>query len=327
MPKDYNVPSTAKQVYAQKTLDAFRNSMLIEEVHRAAARVDPQKLHDETVTYVSTENSRKLQGAGIREETVFALPSILLDNPKLLGYYRMLMGISEKQFYNSISGLSGYRQMEHEGTIGRHTEGDIQELCIAINKAIDDFLAACVSDTLSLDLPELPIMTLGVYVDGVWRNNIGTNAARSVFASIREIVSDSGISVSDKTATSFLFTTKNGREFTVISGSDPDVQIFEIINHEKHTILCIEIKGGQDVANVHNRAGEAEKSHQKAKSVGWQEAWTVIYLAGLTDDQKNKILTEAPTTDHWFDINQVVARGGDSYEDFNKSLKLKLGIS
>jgi hypothetical protein len=32
--------------------------------------------------------------------------------------------------------------------------------------------------------------------------------------------------------------------------------------------VAVEIKGGKDYSNIHNRIGEAEKSHQKAKKEG-----------------------------------------------------------
>lgn len=66
------------------------------------------------------------------------------------------------------------------------------------------------------------------------------------------------------------------------------------------------------MANVHNRAGEAEKSHQKAKKQGYVHFWTIIHLKGV---DLNKLKDESPTTTAWFDTAQVLARAGDSWED------------
>ncbi len=50
--------------------------------------------------------------------------------------------------------------------------------------------------------------------------------------------------------------------------SDPDVLITEKLQSGVRYILSIEVKGGTDASNIHNRLGEAEKSHLKAKKFG-----------------------------------------------------------
>jgi len=74
---------------------------------------------------------------------------------------------------------------------------------------------------------------------------------------------------------------------------------------------AIEIKGGTDVSNAHNRAGEAEKSHQKAKKEGFRDYWTIISKADLNVE---KLKSESPTSNSWFDVAQVLARGGRRLE-------------
>jgi len=53
------------------------------------------------------------------------------------------------------------------------------------------------------------------------------------------------------------------------------------VNEKTHNIVAIEVKGGTDVSNAHNRAGEAEKSHTKAKGKGFRDFWTIISKKGL----------------------------------------------
>ena len=79
----------------------------------------------------------------------------------------MLMGISEKQFYTSSSGLSVFKTMEHDGKRTAISDNDIEDLCIAINAAINIFLDSATKATLANDLYDLPLMTLGIYADGV----------------------------------------------------------------------------------------------------------------------------------------------------------------
>lgn len=104
---------------------------------------------------------------------------------------------------------------------------------------------------------------------------------------------------------------------------DPDVRIQELIGEGVHHKVAIEVKGGTDISNVHNRAGEAEKSHQKARNFGFPEFWTVISKQGL---ELQKLQSESPTTNHWFDVTEVLARKGKDWDDFRQRLAGAVGI-
>ena len=83
------------------------------------------------------------------------------------------------------------------------------------------------------------------------------------------------------------------RTVTIALAADPDVRITEHFGTTVRQKVAIEIKGGTDVSNAHNRAGEAEKSHQKAKVQGFREFWTVIAKKGLN---VQTLQAESPTT-------------------------------
>lgn len=319
------IPSTAKQLKTQKILNEYKKRMLGQQVADTAKKVDPNEFHAEIPKYISTYGMSTLASLDIREEKLYALPCVLKKNPFLLGYYRLLLGISEKQFYSSATGLTSFAKMEHEGVLGKINDEKINELCYAINKSVDIFLNNSMKPEIKDDIRDLPIMTLGIYADGVWRNDIGNNAAKNVFIAIKNIVQNSGAKMNVISNKEFEFEDSEGEKYKVLTASDPDVSIVKMgAPNEKK--LCIEIKGGQDVANVHNRAGEAEKSHQKAKAIGWEETWTIIFFVGLTDDQQSKLFTESPTTDEWFDVNEICAQAGPTYEEFINKLCERLKI-
>ena len=85
--------------------------------------------------------------------------------------------------------------MEHDGKITKNSEQEINNLCYAINSAMENLLKSVNRSTLTHDLEALPLMTLGVYADGVWRNIIGTQAALHVFGTIKQIVKSSGADI------------------------------------------------------------------------------------------------------------------------------------
>jgi len=85
------------------------------------------------------------------------------------------------------------------------------------------------------------------------------------------------------------------------------IRIQEEFEGKLRNKVAIEIKGGTDVSNAHNRAGEAEKSHQKAKKQGFRDYWTLISKTGLSVE---KLKQESPTTNSWFDVAQVFGAAG-----------------
>jgi hypothetical protein len=115
------------------------------------------------------------------------------------------------------------------------------------------------------------------------------------------------------------------RQGTVVIGlaSDPDIRIQEEFDDQLRNKVAIEIKGGTDISNAHNRAGEAEKSHQKAKNQGFRDYWTIISKAGLNVD---KLKSESPTTNSWFDVAHVLGRDGADWNEFRSRFAEATGI-
>jgi len=105
--------------------------------------------------------------------------------------------------------------------------------------------------------------------------------------------------------------------------ADPDIRIQEEFDGTLRNKVAVEIKGGTDVSNVHNRAGEAEKSHQKARNEGFRDFWTIILKQGV---DSAKLHAESPTTTSWFDVAQVLARSGDDWDEFRSRLAGEVGV-
>ena len=89
------------------------------------------------------------------------------------------------------------------------------------------------------------------------------------------------------------------------------------------TVIAIEIKGGHDVSNIHNRVGEAEKSHQKARKAGFVECWTIINVDRFDDA---KLKRESPATDRFFRLSAIAAQAGSEFADFRSRLRSLTGV-
>jgi hypothetical protein len=108
-------------------------------------------------------------------------------------------------------------------------------------------------------LSELPLLTLGAQLYGKNNNEIGKQAVLSVFASIGEIVRDHELEHNER---EIVIRNASSRKVVIRVGTDPDITVIEDFKDEARHKVAIEIKGGSDRSNAHNRAGEAEKSHQ-----------------------------------------------------------------
>ena len=114
-------------------------------------------------------------------------------------------------------------------------------------------------------MAELPLLTLGQQIQGGINNLIGRRAITDVFLAIRDLVVGS---IETEEPARLVVKNAAGRAVYILLASDPDVSIYEEMLGETHRLVAIEVKGGRDRSNAHNRAGEAEKSHRKAKAMG-----------------------------------------------------------
>lgn len=83
------------------------------------------------------------------------------------------------------------------------------------------------------------------------------------------------------------------------------------------------MKGGEDYSNIHNRVGEAEKSHQKAKKNGYVECWTVVNVDRMDMEMARK---ESPTTNRFYHISSLLNQVSEGYQDFSLQIRSIVGI-
>ncbi len=113
-----------------------------------------------------------------------------------------------------------------------------------------------------------------------------------------------------------------GRTVRIAFASDPDIAILETLPTMAVPSVSIEIKGGADVSNVHNRVGEAEKSHQKAKSGGFTQFWTIL-KARIAPEIARR---ESPTTTAFFNLDEISDAETVAHQQFRDLLYHTIGI-
>jgi XcyI restriction endonuclease len=315
----FNPPGSARQVRFYQLLVAARKQWFIDALSEALGQLDQDTVKEQIREYVPDDAQKILAAAGLRDEHVFPVPALLEAKPSLVGYYRLLLGAPQKSFYKGLTGLSRFKSMEELGTISKGARAWVPEFCRAMAKPLAEFVRGIPKIT-ERDLRELPLLTFGSQLQGSNNTQIGKTAMRDVFIAVKETVAGYIVATADNRVT---LKNSAGRTVLISLAHDPDVRIQEEVSDQMHHRVAIEVKGGTDVSNVHNRAGEAEKSHQKAKRSGFPEFWTIISKQGL---DISKLKSESPTTNRWFDVAEVLARSGRDWDDFRQRLAGACGI-
>src|SRR5438045_2950819 len=87
-----NLPSSSLQVSIATALEAFRRLYLQQALAQTISGIRIAKLNAELEEFAPADDLQRLAALGLRGEFVFPVPSLLRANPRLLGYYRLLMG-------------------------------------------------------------------------------------------------------------------------------------------------------------------------------------------------------------------------------------------
>ena len=181
-------PAASRQVTFHQLLVAARKTLLMDALSAALGRVNPTKLKAELATYIPRDTQRILAAAGIRDEHVFPTPIILETGPMLVGYYRLLLGIPQKTFYVTDTGMSQFKSMEARGVLNDRQKAALPAFCKAMSEGLADLVRQMSPTITPRDVAELPLLTIGAQFQGSNNNTIGKRAILDVFLSIREVV-------------------------------------------------------------------------------------------------------------------------------------------
>ncbi len=313
-------PSATRQVAFHQLLVAARRTVLLDALSEALASVDPAATRAEIQAHAPRDVLQILAAAGIRDEHVFPTCVVLTAKPTLVGYYRLLLGSPQKSFYAGATGLGLFKSAESAGILTRRQRELLPEFCGKMTAVLAELIRQVSPRVTRQDITELPLLTFGAQLQGANNNIIGQMATEKVFLAVAAFVTRHVI---EQQPHSLTLRNSAGRTVMVRLGTDPDVEVVEDFGGNFRNILAIEIKGGSDRSNAHNRAGEAEKSHQKAKNRHFSHFWTLIAKEGLNLD---KLREESPTTTEWFDIAHILAQSGDEWRHFRSHLAGILGI-
>jgi hypothetical protein len=316
------IPPPVLQIDFAYALKKAREEMLIESLKKCIEELDLTLLDSQLHEYADKTSLKRVASHGLRGELLFAVPCILKLRPSLLGYYRLLLGYSQKSFYSSNSGIGKFVSMEKRNIIFPQQQTYLPELCKALCKNASLLIQGLTDNMLDLDfLDDLTLLTLGPQLRGGVNVQRGIAATIQVFNIIHEIVQKNIIETSKQK-----IEIKNAakRKVLIEFAADPDIVIREELRSGQYrNLVAVEVKGGQDYANIHNRIGEAEKSHQKAKLAGYAECWTVVNVDHIDIEKAHK---ESPSTKVFFQISDLLNNRSKDYQQFSDLVVSSVGI-
>ncbi len=316
-----SLPSSNLQVTMATALEAFRRLYLQEALSETIKDLPLATLNAELDKFAPAADLKRLASLGIRGEFLFPVPALLNANPRLLGYYRLLLGFSQKEFFNKGK-LGRFKSMEEKGVISSRAQQEIADLCHAFAQSASYLLREIGPERFSLELlDDLTLLTLGPQLRGSNNTKIGKLANQAVFELIHTIVAHA---VEKETSARIEIRNASRRKVFIAFAADPDIVIVEEASKKsRRNMVAIEVKGGGDQSNIWNRLGEAEKSHQSAKQRGFVEFWTIYNVPDL---DLAKAHEKSPTTNRFYSLRHLLAAESEAQDDFRARIISSVGI-
>ena len=316
----FKIPEPDLQISFYHRLQEIRHTHLMDALLSTVAHLQITEIDHQLAHFVSPTGLQRVAGWGLRGELIFAVPYVLEKNPVLLGYYRLLLGFSQKQFYGERYGFGSFKSMEEQGRVSSAHAVRVPDLCKALCGSAES-LADNVEYLSKETVHELTLLTLGPQLRGGALNVLGDKATRKVFDLISSLLSEEAVAKGER---SLEIQNAAGRSVRIEFAADPDICVREELPSGRvRNLVAIEIKGGRDYSNVHNRIGEAEKSHQKARKEGYVECWTLVGVSDLDMDLARR---ESPTTDRFYHIDRLLEPQSEEAQDFRENLLARVGI-
>jgi hypothetical protein len=310
------LPPTLQLGFYQRLKDAEK-TYLLPALLAHVGTLDIGQLDQELLQYAGGEKLALVARQGLRGELVFSVPYVLESKPSLLGHYRLLLGFSQKEFYKGD--FAKFKALE-DGSLSTPLKQLLGPLCESLVES-SWILVNGIPDLSGEIINSLTLLTLGPQFRGSRNVYLGVEAIRSVFALVKSIVADH---IAGESETHLLIVNAASRAYRIEFAPDPDIAIRQLLAGGSYrNRISIEVKGGTDYSNIHNRLGESEKTHQKARAEGFTQFWTVVNVGNIDQATWKR---ETPTTNELFYLEQILNPRHSEHSRFKEYLVSELGI-
>lgn len=242
------------------SLDDLTRSKLLAERIRQRTDEKVRRLVDEFTGHLDYLNSKEellisqpaweyVAMSSIEPRRVFAHPDLLQEHPEASFYYRGIALLSLKRVRAGAGvDVKGWKTKDRVRPV---SQDDAFKVCRVYNSVISSIIEGTTKWSLGNGYRNI-LNTMGITLDGMFRNVIGQDAERLIKTRIADWLDEQGLILERKSAGRFML--PGG--VTMVYGSEPDIR-FSIADA---VVATIEIKGGKDPAGALERLGAMQKS-------------------------------------------------------------------
>jgi len=261
---------------------------------------------------ISQEAWEYVAGSELSPLRVFCHPRVIIEQPRLIAYYRNIAALSQKAVQTLAFNVKRFELGKRE---------DLSyEKALLLCQLFNTHVSTIIESTLTFsqrDLDALLFASAGAQINGSWLNAIGNEAEMVVKRLLSSFLVKRGLVVGllDKKEHSLtldevedlmriladirVIRLLNGT--SMVFGAEPDVALLAPTGQ---TMAVIEVKGGKDPAGALERYGAAKKSFEKTLEDN-PNAIT-IYLASCITDEVERRLVEDATVQQVFNLTVLL---------------------
>jgi hypothetical protein len=258
---------------------------------------------------------------------VFCHPDVLIQDPRTSLYYRGLSSLSLKAVRDYAGGVDSLEEGARKRPL---TTEQARRIASAYNPFISSIVSG-VDDWTLEDGHRAVIATIGITLDGVMRNKIGTVAENRVRKMIVEWASENGIIESPAITDEILTREQLPKHYQLAGnvemefGSEPDVSFYQIDEGKKKLVCVLEIKGGTDPAGALERYGAATKSFQS--SLEENKHCQNFLLSAVYTEELTRRISDDRLVHKYYDIIKLIEDKDEREKLFKEVFHFTLRIT
>ena len=264
----------------------------------------PERLEFEPVgkLMISSAAWDRVQEIGVLPKLVFAHPDILQTHPRTSLYYRGIALLSRKRVAQAATPVTDWEKGPHKAPIRRDRAVAVARL---YNVVISSIIEGSTDWTLDNGHRNI-LATMGITLDGEFRNKIGDMAEALVKGRIVDWLRHKGLIPPDEPDDGVY---QLPQETLMRFGSEPDIAFAR----DGCLIATIEIKGGTDPAGALERLGAMAKSFAETPP-----ACVNFLVAGVVTPEMQLRLNEIGTVKVY--LLDDLSEDGTHWNDFTSEV-------
>ncbi len=251
---------------------------------------------------ISEQAWQYITDSGNNPKFAFAHPKLLRALPSASQYYRGIALLPLKRVAKIAGSVSSWESGDRKTSIGHQKSEKVAQL---YNAVISSIIEGTSNWTLENGYRNI-IATLGIGLDGTFRNIIGQDAEVLIKTRILNWL-DSQLLICARNSDSTEFSLPLG--YSMYYGTEPDILFQRNQDGINRSVATIEVKGGKDPAGALERLGAMQKSFENTPP----NCVNILIAGVVTNEMKARLVGLGVEKVFLLDS---LAHDGESWIDF-----------